>query len=107
MLAVPSPPAGSLEKEAVSLLGPLNERRIPVYHLDEVAALVRALDEAWTLAAPSALLARLRSASPRILIPGIIDEEGELILLVTAPAAVCAAFDDVQGRLDSHTEFGR
>ncbi len=97
----------SAEEEALKLLGPLDERRIPVYHLDEIAAVIRALDDAWTAAAPPDLLARLRAGSQRILIPGIIDELGELILLITAPAAVCAAFDDVQGRLDSHTEFGR
>jgi hypothetical protein len=99
----------SPEEEAVRQLGPLAERRLPIGHLDEIAAIVRALDAAWSEAAAPELVAKLR-ASPGgapLLSPRVLEEEDLIVLLVSAPAAVCAAFDEHAGRLDSHTEFGR
>jgi hypothetical protein len=99
----------SPEEEAVRLLGPLAERRIPTVHMDEIAGAIRALEGAWTEVAPPELLARLRSSpiAAGLLSPRVIEEEEGIVMLVIAPAAVCAAFDERAGRLDSHTEFGR
>jgi len=99
----------SPEEEAVRQLGPLAERRIPIVHLDEIAAAIRTLEAAWSETAAPELVARLR-ASPTgtaLLFPRVLEEEDLIVLLVSAPAAVCAAFDERAGRLDSHTEFGR
>lgn len=108
----PSSDPAAAEEEAVRLLGPLAERRIPVYHLDEIAGVARALEAAWANAASPELVTRLRAsaharANSRLLSAAVLEEEGSIVLLVTAPAAVCAAFDELAGRLDSHTEFGR
>jgi hypothetical protein len=91
-------------------LGPLRERRIPVYHLDEIDAVTRSLAGAWAAAAPSELLARLADhpAGAQLLSPAVEREiESGLVLRILAPEAVCRAFDDQAGHLDSHTEFGR
>jgi hypothetical protein len=103
------PDAASPEAEALRLLGPLAERRVAVYHAGEVAAVARALEAAWIAAAPPALLAALRSTpgGARLLAPAVLLEDDALVLAVSAPAAVCAAFDERSGRLDSHSEFGR
>jgi hypothetical protein len=90
-------------------LGPLRERRILIYHLDELAIAARALATAWAQAAPAELVARLAAhpAGEQLLAPAIeCDAEG-ILLRILAPEAVCRAFDDQAGHLDSHTEFGR
>jgi hypothetical protein len=94
---------------AVRLLGPLAERRLPVYHLDDVALVARALEAAWEGAAPPDLVARLRASArgQGFLSPGVVLEEEAIVLVVCAPEAVCAAFDERAGRLDSHSGFGR
>ena len=104
-----SDPALEALAGAIGLLGPLAERRLPVYHLDEVALAARALAAAWEEAAPPDLVARLRAsaAGQGFLSPGVVLEEDAIILVVCAPAAVCAAFDGRAGRLDSHSGFGR
>jgi hypothetical protein len=90
-------------------LGPLRERRIAIYHLDEIAVTARALSAAWARAAPADLIAQLAAhpAGEQLLAPAVeCDAEG-VVLRVLAPEAVCRAFDDEAGHLDSHTEFGR
>jgi hypothetical protein len=91
-------------------LGPLAERRIPVYHLDEIEAVAQALASAWAQAAPADLLARLAGhpAGEHLLAPAVVrEEESGILLRILAPELVCRAFDDAAGHLDSHTEFGR
>jgi len=91
-------------------LGPLAERRIPIYHLDEIAAVAQALASAWAQAAPAELVARLAGhpAGEHLLAPAVLrEDEGGLLLRILAPELVCRAFDDAAGHLDSHTEFGR
>jgi hypothetical protein len=94
----------------VAECGPLAERRVPVYHLDEIDAAARALGAAWQAAVPAELLARLvaHPAGEQILLPGVeIDAETGFVLRILAPERVCRAFDEAAGHLDSHTEFGR
>ena len=90
--------------------GPLVERRVPVYHLDEIEATARALGTAWEAAAPAELIARLAAhpAGEQLLLPAVeIDADSGFVLRILAPARVCRAFDEAAGHLDSHTEFGR
>jgi len=90
-------------------LGPLAERRIPVYHLDEIQILVEALTTAWAQAAPAELLAQLAGhpAGEHLLAPAVGRDDEGLLLRILAPERVCRAFDDAAGHLDSHSEFGR
>src|SRR3990172_2723128 len=77
--------------------GPPAERRIPIYHVDEIAAAARALAAAWEAAAPSALLARLAAhpAGAQLLAASIqLEEDDAPVLRVSAPEAVCRAFDE-------------
>src|SRR3990172_8237217 len=73
--------------------GPPAERRIPIYHVDEIAAAPRALPPPPHAHPPA---------------PSIqLGEADAPVLRVSAPEAVCRAFDERAGRLDSHSEFGR
>jgi hypothetical protein len=94
----------------VAHCGPLAERRVPVYHLDEIAAAARALTTAWQVAVPTELVTRLAAhpAGEQLLLPAIdIDAESGFLIRIVAPAEVCRAFDEAAGHLDSHSEFGR
>ena len=91
-------------------LGPLAERRIPIYHLDEIHAVAQALASAWAQVAPAELVTRLAGhpAGEHLLAPAVLgEEESGLLLHIVAPELVCRAFDDAAGHLDSHSEFGR
>ena len=102
-------PIDPLLEALIARLGPLAERRIPVYHLDEIEAVAQALASAWSQAAPADLLAQLSGhpAGEHVLAPAVVREEDGLLLRIVAPELVCRAFDDAAGHLDSHTEFGR
>ena len=103
-------PAHPLEPalaRALSPLGPWIERRIAVYDLEEAAAVAGALTAAWEKTAPGER-ARLAATRPAVLAPALtLEDDATVVLLVAAPEAVCRAFDERLGRLDSHSGFGR
>jgi hypothetical protein len=105
-----SPPLDPALAALVAQCGPLTERRVPVYHLDEIESAARALAAAWEAAVPAELIARLAGhpAGEQLLLPAVeIEAETGFVLRILAPAEVCRAFDESAGHLDSHSEFGR
>jgi hypothetical protein len=104
----PALPAGLAS--ALAPFGPWTERRVAVYDLDEAAAIAGALAAAWEEALPQEIRLCLAAlgAPPSLLAPALtLDDDSLVVLLVTAPAAVCRVFDERVGRLDSHSGFGR